>query len=46
MKAKAGPTDSLIIISVNLSELQAMRVYGKNELDKAELSGTKTTLIL
>ena len=46
MKAKAGPNDSLIVISVSIPEVQAMRIYGKNELDKEELSGVKTTLIL
>ena len=46
MQAKPTPTDSLIVISVSTSELQAMRIYGKNDLDKAELTGTKSTLIL
>ena len=46
MQAKPNPTDSLIVISVSATELQAMRIYGKNDLDKAELTGTKNTLIL
>lgn len=46
MNAKGDPEDSCIIISVNAEQVQGMRVYGKNELDKEELSGQKSTLIL
>jgi CRISPR-associated protein Cas2 len=43
---KGEPQDSLIIIPVNAQQIHAMRVYGRNDLDKEELSGEKSTLIL
>lgn len=43
---KNDPNDSLIIISVAQQQLQGMRIYGKNNLDKAELLGEKSTLII
>ncbi len=43
---KSGePQDSLIIIPVNAQQIHQMRVLGRNDLDKEELSGDKTTLI-
>lgn len=46
LKDKGGPNDSLIILPVFPQQLQEMRIYGKNDLDKEELLGQKTTLIL
>jgi len=46
LKKKREPNDSLIIISVSMLSIQSMRIYGKNDLDKEELAGEKTTLIL
>ena len=46
MVARSLPNDSLVIIAVANPAIQAMRVYGKNELDKEELTGVKDTLIL
>ncbi|MFK8009782.1 MAG: CRISPR-associated endonuclease Cas2 [Saprospiraceae bacterium] len=46
IQKKNDPNDSLIIISVSHQQLQRMRIYGKNDLDKAELLGEKSTLIL
>lgn len=46
LKVKGDATDSIIVISVAAQQIQSMRVYGKNDLDKDELSGHKTTLIL
>jgi hypothetical protein len=40
------PTDSLIIINVSVAAIQSLRIYGDNQLDKEELAGNKTTLIL
>ncbi|MEM6317668.1 MAG: CRISPR-associated endonuclease Cas2 [Bacteroidota bacterium] len=40
------PTDSLIIISVAPQAIQGMRIYGQNQLDREELAGEKTTLII
>ena len=46
IQAKKEPQDSLIIISVTTQQVQNMRIYGFNDLDKEELSGEKSTLIL
>ncbi len=46
LKKRNDPNDSLIIISVSIQAIQSMRICGKNDLDKSELSGEKTTLIL
>lgn len=43
---KGGPTDSCIVIAVGTEQVQRMQVLGLNELDKDELSGQKSTLIL
>ena len=40
------PQDSLIVIPITTQHVQQLRVYGKNELDKDELTGDKTTLII
>ena len=46
LQQKNDPNDSLVIITVSLAAIHGMRIHGKNELDKAELAGEKTTLIL
>ena len=46
LAAKGEPDDSLIVLPVNPDQIQRLRVYGNNELDKDELSGGKSTLIL
>jgi len=46
MKETGEEEDSLIILPVHGYQIQDMRVYGKNDLDKEELRGDKTTLIL
>lgn len=46
MQQDAEPHDSLIILPVTTQQIQSMRVYGFNGLDKEELSGEKSTLIL
>jgi len=43
---KGEPQDSLIMIPVQAHQIELMRVMGKNELDKEELKGTKTTLLI
>lgn len=43
---KGTPNDSLIIIQVNPSNIQSMRVIGKNDLDRDEINGTKSTIII
>jgi len=42
---KGSPEDSCIVINVSAEQIQSMRIYGKNDLDKDELSGDKGTLI-
>lgn len=46
MKTRADPQDSLIIIPIGKQQVQAMTVLGHNELDKEDLSGEKSTLII
>lgn len=46
LQQKGEPQDSLIIIPVTPQQVQEMRVYGANELDKDELTGDKSTLIV
>jgi len=46
MQAKGMPDDSLITLPLAAHEVQSLRVYGRNDLDKAELTGTKSTLII
>ena len=46
VKDKAEPQDSLIILPVTAAQIQQIKVYGLNELDKDELSGEKSTLIV
>ena len=46
MKTKAGPQDSLIIIPLGRQQVQEMMILGHNELDKDDLSGEKSTLIV
>ena len=43
---KGEPQDSLIIIPVLPHQINSMRVFGNNDLDKEELTGTKHTLII
>ncbi len=45
MNTSSDSQDSLIIIPVNAQQIQQMRVLGRNDLDKDELSGDKSTLI-
>ena len=40
------PQDSLLILPVTAQQIHLMRVYGQNDLDRADLSGEKSTLIL
>ena len=46
MLDKGDPQDSLIFIPATNQQIQQMRVYGENGLDKDELTGQKSTLIL
>ena len=46
IKAKGDPQDSLIILPVTAAQIQQIKVYGLNELDRDELSGDKSTLII
>lgn len=46
LRDHGDPEDSLVIIGVTAPQIHAMRVYGKNELDKQELSGDKSTLMM
>lgn len=46
MQQKGEPTDSCIIIAVSAEQVQRMQIFGLNDLDRDELSGEKTTLIL
>ena len=46
LKKVNHPTDSLIIINITPQAIQHMRIYGENQLDKEELAGEKTTLII
>ncbi len=46
LKQKGNPQDSLIVIPMAIHQIQAMRIYGFNALDKAELTGEKSTLMI
>ncbi|MEL7227733.1 MAG: CRISPR-associated endonuclease Cas2 [Cyanobacteria bacterium J06576_12] len=46
LQQKPHPSDSLIVISVGSQQIQQMRVYGQNDLDRDELTGAKSTLIV
>ncbi|HQU59600.1 MAG TPA: CRISPR-associated endonuclease Cas2 [Saprospiraceae bacterium] len=46
VQQKGEPSDSLIIIPVTAQQVHDMRVYGENGLDKDELTGDKSTLIV
>lgn len=43
LAAKGDPDDSVIVLP---HDVQHLRVYGRNDLDRAELTGIKSTLIL
>lgn len=45
IQKQGDPQDSLIILPVSAAQIHHMRVLGRNELDKDELSGDKSTLI-
>ena len=45
MTAKGDPDDSVIVLPLSAHDVQSLRVYGRNDLDRAELAGSKTTLI-
>ena len=46
LQQKSEPQDSLIIIPVTAQQVQEMRVHGENGLDKDELTGDKSTMIV
>lgn len=46
MQDKNADDDSLIVLPLTPALIQELRVYGRNDLDKDELSGQKNTLIL
>lgn len=46
MNKEGDANDSLLIIPVTGGQIQEMKIYGRNDLDKDELSGEKTTLII
>jgi len=46
MQQKAQPQDSLIFLPLQPEQVHNMRVYGRNDLDREELSGTKSTVII
>lgn len=46
MQDSKQPTDSLLIIPLTAGQVQRMAIFGLNELDKDELTGNKSTLIL
>lgn len=46
INTEGEPNDSLIVLPSTTQQIQSMRIYGLNELDKDELTGEKTTLIL
>ena len=46
LATKSNPTDSVIVLPVNGEQIRQMRVYGSNALDKEELTGEKSTLIV
>lgn len=46
LQDKGEPHDSLIILPVTAQQVYNMRIYGLNELDKEELTGDKSTLLI
>ena len=46
LQQKGEPHDSLIILPVTAQQVQGMRVFGENGLDRDELTGDKSTLIV
>jgi len=46
IQQKGQPQDSLLFLPVSPQQVQNMRIYGRNDLDKDELSGEKSTLIM
>ncbi len=46
MQDHAKPGDSLILLPVTAAQIHAMRVFGENDLDRKDLSGELSTLIL
>ena len=46
MQSKSDPQDSVIILTVSVQQVQSMQILGLNELDRDDLSGEKTTLIV
>jgi len=46
LQQSTEPNDSLIILPTTTQQIGLMRIYGNQPLDKDELSGTKSTLIL
>lgn len=46
MQKKGDQGDSLIVLSLQPFQVQSMRIYGENSLDREELSGDKSTHII
>lgn len=46
LQQKGDPNDSLILITVGKEQVRNMKIYGRNDLDKEELMGEKSTLIV
>ena len=46
LEKRGKPNDSLMFIAVTAQQVHNMRVYGKNDLDKDDLAGEKSTLIV
>jgi len=46
MSKSSDAADSLIVIPLTIGQVQRMLVLGNNELDKDEITGNKSTLII
>lgn len=46
LTTKGDPQDSLIIINVTKESIKSMRIFGQNDLDKDELTGERSTLMI
>jgi CRISPR-associated protein Cas2 len=45
IRTQGDPQDSVILLPVSAAHIHQMSVLGRNDLDKAELSGDKSTLL-
>lgn len=43
---KGKESDSVLVLQITALQVHEMKVIGKNDLDKGELSGEKSTLII